>query len=95
MSLTVRSLVTRALLPLRLPTQVVWVASTMLLWMSPGRSEAQVIPLKTVPVATGDQFLLLPSQRLGMGGVSIALDDALLDPSIRMRLYFIAHEVSD
>jgi len=40
----------------------------------------QLISLKTVPVATGDQFLTLPSERLGMGGVAIALDDALLDP---------------
>ena len=50
------------------------------LFTVPSRSVAQVIALKTVPVATGDQFLLLPSQRLGMGGVSIALDDKLLDP---------------
>ena len=40
----------------------------------------QVISLKTVPVATGDQFLLFPSENLAMGGVSIALDDRLLDP---------------
>ena len=45
-----------------------------------GAPGAQLIALKTVPVATGDQFLTLPSERLGMGGVSIALDDALLDP---------------
>ncbi len=51
-------------------------------WTLPACSEAQVIGLKTVPVATGDQFLLLPSERLGMGGVSIALDDVLLDPFI-------------
>ena len=41
---------------------------------------AQVIPIKTVPVATGDQFLVFPSDRLGMGGVSIALVDSLGDP---------------
>jgi hypothetical protein len=41
---------------------------------------AQVIPIKTVPVATGDQFLVFPSDRLGMGGVSIALDDSVGDP---------------
>ncbi len=41
---------------------------------------AQLISIKTVPLATGDQFLLFPSENLGMGGVSIALDDALLDP---------------
>ena len=53
---------------------------TTVLWTAPVGSEAQVISFKTVPVATGDQFLLLPSERLGMGGVSIALDDMLLDP---------------
>jgi hypothetical protein len=49
---------------------------------SPIRAASQLISLKTVPVATGDQFLTLPSDRLGMGGVSIALDDALLDPFV-------------
>jgi len=28
----------------------------------------QVIGLKTVPLAAGDQFLIFPSQNLGMGG---------------------------
>ena len=55
---------------------------TAALWTRPACSEAQIIALKTVPLATGDQFLLLPSERLGMGGVSIALDDMLLDPFI-------------
>lgn len=41
---------------------------------------AQYIGLKTVPLAAGDQFLVFPTSNLGMGGVSIALDDALLDP---------------
>ncbi|SVA29968.1 uncharacterized protein METZ01_LOCUS82822 [marine metagenome] len=44
-----------------------------------GQANGQIIPLKTVPVATGDQFLILPSQRLGMGSVGIALDDNKLD----------------
>ena len=56
------------------------IVGTAALCALPSRSDAQVISLKTVPVATGDQFLLLPSQRLGMGNVSIALDDMLLDP---------------
>jgi hypothetical protein len=42
-------------------------------------ARAQKIQLKTVPVATGDQFLTLPSERLGMAGVSIAIDDVLND----------------
>ena len=41
---------------------------------------AQHISIKTVPVATGDQFLFFPSKNLGMGGVTLALDDPLLDP---------------
>ena len=41
---------------------------------------AQVIPIRTVPLPQGDQFLVYPSNNLGMGGVSIALPDSLLDP---------------
>ena len=40
---------------------------------------AQLIPIRTVPVASGDQFLTVPSGTLGMGGVMIALDDSLAD----------------
>jgi hypothetical protein len=40
---------------------------------------AQTIPIRTVPVASGDQFLMLPSATMGMGGVHLALDDSLGD----------------
>jgi hypothetical protein len=40
---------------------------------------AQLIPIRTVPVASGDQFLMVPSETLGMGGVTIAVDDPLAD----------------
>jgi hypothetical protein len=43
-------------------------------------SSAQLVQVRTVPVASGDQFLLLPSARLGMGGVTLAVDDSLADP---------------
>ncbi len=43
---------------------------------------AQLINLKTAPVATGDQFMVQPSVNAGMGNVSIALDDPLADPFI-------------
>ena len=43
---------------------------------------AQLISIKTVPIATGDQFMIFPSQNLGMGNISIALDDHWLDPFI-------------
>lgn len=45
-----------------------------------GTAQAQLIPIKTAPVAEGDQFGFLPSANLGMGGVSIAIPDTLLDP---------------
>jgi hypothetical protein len=48
----------------------------------PGTAGAQLIELKTVPVAAGDQFLLLPSEKLGMGGVRMAIRDTLLDPFV-------------
>src|SRR5207253_1462293 len=41
---------------------------------------AQLISIKTLPVAQGDQFDVFPSLNQGMGGVSIALPDTLLDP---------------
>ena len=44
------------------------------------RVSAQVIGLKTVPLAAGDPFLIFPSQNLGMGAASFALQDALADP---------------
>lgn len=47
-----------------------------------GTAQAQLIPIKTAPVADGDQFGFLPTANLGMGGVSIAIPDTLLDPFI-------------
>lgn len=40
----------------------------------------QSISLKTVPIATGEQFLIFPSRSLGMGGLSVAYDDPLAGP---------------
>ena len=37
---------------------------------------------KTIPVATSDQFMSVPSTKLSMGGVSIALDDPLYNPFV-------------
>jgi hypothetical protein len=41
--------------------------------------DAQLIQLKTVPLATGEQFLLFPSTTLAMGGLTLAVDDPLGD----------------
>lgn len=43
---------------------------------------AQVIAPRTVPVLIGQQFDILPSDRAGMAGVTIALDDTLIDPFV-------------
>ena len=43
-------------------------------------TSAQLIPIRTVPVASGDQFRLLPSKTMAMGGVRYAVDDTLADP---------------
>ncbi|MFQ6676652.1 MAG: hypothetical protein ACE5LH_10005, partial [Fidelibacterota bacterium] len=57
-----------------------WV-SLIIGWM-PAMVAAQLISMKTVPVATGDQFLVFPSRNLAMGGISIALEDSLMDPFV-------------
>jgi hypothetical protein len=54
-------------------------AGLLLLTLTPG-AQGQTVPLKTVPVATGDQFLLFPSENLAMGSVGVALPDTLGDP---------------
>ncbi|MBL0172025.1 MAG: hypothetical protein IPP90_15135 [Gemmatimonadaceae bacterium] len=47
-----------------------------------GELAAQTISPRTVPVQMGQQFDIIPSDRAAMGGVRIALDDALLDPFV-------------
>lgn len=42
-------------------------------------AHAQLVTPKTVPVAQGDQFLIFPSDKLGMGGVKITVADTLYD----------------
>ena len=46
---------------------------------APSTLEAQLIAIRTVPVASGDQFLTAPSATLGMGGVRFAIDDSIAD----------------
>lgn len=45
-----------------------------------GTVAAQSLALKTAPIATGDQFFLVPSRGAGMGGLSVAIRDTLGDP---------------
>src|SRR5438309_10969217 len=53
--------------------------SSLLLALA-GPASAQLISIKTVPIAQGDQFQIFPTNNLGMGSVSIALADSLSDP---------------
>ena len=49
---------------------------------APNVAASQVIAPRTVPVLIGQQFDILPSDRAGMAGVTIALDDTLIDPFV-------------
>ena len=60
------------------PTVPVAVLSALLLAPVPHLG-AQLIPIRTVPVASGDQFLTVPSANLGMAGTRIAVDDSIAD----------------
>jgi hypothetical protein len=60
--------------------QVLAVGLVLASWAAPGR--AQFIAVKSLPIAAGDQFLIFPSRNLALGGLSIALDDPLLDPFV-------------
>lgn len=62
---------------MKIPLSLVCAVAVMLL---PGQVAAQIVPIKTVPIAEGDQFTFLPSTNRGMAHVSIALRDSLLDP---------------
>ncbi|MCK5146313.1 hypothetical protein KAR48_06125 [bacterium] len=43
---------------------------------------AQIISIKSLPVATGNQFAYLPTENNGMGGLSFSISDKWLDPFI-------------
>ncbi len=67
------------------PVLSVLFCSTLLVSSLAALSEsavAQLIGLKTVPVAAGDQFAIFPSLHRSMGGAFIAMDDPLLDPFV-------------
>jgi hypothetical protein len=54
--------------------------TTLCLAVAPA-AQAQLISVKTVPLAQADQFHIFPSRAAGMGGVTIALTDTLYDLS--------------
>jgi hypothetical protein len=67
-----------------LPSRAICLAAAALfaslVSVTPGRLDAQIIQIKTLPIADGDQFRFFPSANNGLGGVSIALPESLSDP---------------
>src|SRR5437867_3193951 len=57
-----------------------------LLWLVAVPARAQIIQIKTIPIAQGDQFQFFPANNLGMGSISIALPDSLNDPFVNPAL---------
>lgn len=53
---------------------------------APPPAGAQLIPIKTVPIAEGDQYGFVPSSNFGMGGVTLALHDTLHDAFVNPAL---------
>ena len=66
--------------PLRSPAARALIAAAAAALCTASPAAAQLIQIKTLPIADGDQFQFFPSASLGLGGVSIALRDSLLDP---------------
>src|SRR5829696_7981280 len=63
-----------------LPSVATAMLAISLLIASGNHASAQLIQIKTLPIADGDQWRFFPSANLGLGGVSIALRDSLSDP---------------
>jgi len=61
---------------------VCWIAFSAGALIAPSATRAQLITVKTAPIADGGQFAFLPSANLGLGGLSIALSDSALDPFV-------------
>jgi hypothetical protein len=56
-----------------------WLACLTAVPAAATAAHAQIIAVKTAPIADGGQFAFLPSANLGLGGLSIALPDSTLD----------------
>ncbi|MGH7560521.1 MAG: hypothetical protein ACRENB_05825 [Gemmatimonadales bacterium] len=53
-------------------------AAVLACWAGP--APAQLIPIRTVPISQAHQFDFFPSDRMAMGGVTLAVHDSLYDP---------------
>ena len=58
------------------------VAALALATLAPAALSAQLIQIKTLPIAEGDQWRIFPSANAPMADLSISLADSLLDPFV-------------
>ena len=58
------------------------VAALALATLTPAALSAQLIQIKTLPIADGDQWRIFPSANAPLADLSIALADSLLDPFV-------------
>jgi hypothetical protein len=58
------------------------VAALALATLAPAALSAQLIQIKTLPIADGDQWRIFPSANAPMADLSISLADSLLDPFV-------------
>jgi len=59
-----------------------FVAALAMVTFAPVVLSAQLIQIKTLPIADGDQWRIFPSANAPMGDLSIGLADSLLDPFV-------------
>ena len=64
------------------PRKLPVLGATLVALLAPAIAAAQLIAIKTLPLAQGEQFSFFPSANDAMGGVSIAVRDSLLDPFV-------------
>jgi hypothetical protein len=64
------------------PRSMCAVALAVTVLPMPNAAAAQLVTPRTVPVQQSGQFDIFPSQRAGMAGVSLAIDDTLLVPFV-------------
>ncbi|HJU74703.1 MAG TPA: hypothetical protein VJ717_13225, partial [Gemmatimonadaceae bacterium] len=68
------------------PLSVGACALSLLGLLAPTTSAAQLIVVKTMPIADSDQFSFFPSLTFGMGGTRIAIADSVHDPFVNPAL---------
>ena len=64
------------------PRKLSVLGATLVALLAPAVAAAQLIAIKTLPLAQGEQFSFFPSANDAMGGVSIGVRDSLLDPFV-------------